>query len=90
MEIQTGIKRTGHTLIDVENSLTAISESDEFTRPPRPAKERTEAAEIMPNTDNKIAELEDEPDDEVIFKGAEPGKKNDSKSARTEVSEMSN
>ena len=44
----------------------------------------------MPNTDNKFAELEDEPDDEVILKGAEPGKKNDSKSASTQVSEMSN
>ena len=90
MEIQTDIKRTGHTSIDVEKSLTAISESDEFTRPSRPAKERTEAAEIMPNTDNKFAELEDESVDEVIFKGAEPGKQNDSKSASTQVSEMSN
>ena len=70
--------------------MTAISESGEFTRQSRPAKKRTEAAEIMPNTDNKFAELEDEPDDEVIFKGAEPGKKNDSKSASTQVSEMSN
>ena len=90
MEIQTDIKRTGHTLIDVEKSLTAISESDEFTRPSRQANESTEAAEIMLNTDNKFAELEDKPDDEVIFKGAEQEKKNDSKSASTQVSEMSN
>ena len=70
--------------------MTALSESDEFTRPSRLAKERTEAAEIMPITDNKFTELDDEPDDEVIFKGTEPGKKNDSKSPSTQVSEIPN
>ena len=75
MEIQTDIKGTGHTLIDVEKSLTAISESDEFTRPSRPATERAEAAEIMPFT-------------EISFKGTEPGRKNDSKSASTQKSQI--
>ena len=78
-EIQTDIKRTGHTLTEVEKSLTSLSEKDEFTRPSKAMKERPCDVEIAPVIDNKFAELteEDESDDEVIFKGQEPGKKTD-------------
>ena len=88
-EIQTSIKRTGHTLSEVEKSLTSMSERDEFTRPSKPMKERTcDDNEIVPALDNKFAGLsEEESDDEVIFKGQEPGKKTNIKSTATQVSE---
>ena len=75
VEMKTNIKRTGHTLVDIEKSLTSISEKDEFTRPARSAKETTCDVENAPVTDNKYTGLEDESDDEVIFNGADPGKK---------------
>ena len=91
-EIQTDIKRTGHTLTEVEKSLTSLSEKDEFTRPSKAMKERPCDVEIVPVIDNKFAELteEDESDDEVIFKGQEPGKKTDFKSTSTQVSDIPN
>lgn len=89
-EISTNIRKTGHTLTEVEKSLTSISEKDEFTRPSRTVKERTCDVESTPVTDNKFAELENESDDEVIFKGAEPGKRKSFKSASTQVSDISN
>ena len=65
--------------------MTSISEKDEFTRPSRPAKEKTCDVQITPVVNNRFAEREDESDDEIIFKRTEPGKKNNFKSASTQV-----
>ena len=86
--IQTDIKRTTHTLADVEKSMTSLSEKDEFTRPPRAARERMCNTDTTPAVDNRFEELVEESDDEVIFKGTEPVKNSDnSKSADTNVLE---
>ena len=52
----------------------------------RRVKERTLDIESIKDTDNKLADLQDESDDEVIFKGAEPGKRDNFKSVSTQVS----
>ena len=62
VEMKTNIKRTAHTLVDIEKSLTSISEKDEFTRPVRSAKETTCDVENAPVTDNKYTGLDDESD----------------------------
>ena len=69
--ISTDIKKTGQSLMDVEKSVTSLTEKGEFIRPARIAKEITSDVEYTTNTDNKFAELDDESDDEVIFKGSE-------------------
>ena len=62
-----------------------MSEREEFTRPSKTLKERNCNVELTPVIENKFAELEEESDDEVIFKGSESGKKTNFKAASTQV-----
>ena len=87
-KISTDIKKSGQSLGEVEKSLTSLSENDEFMKPNRTVKERTSDIKSTTYTDNKFADLQDESDDEVIFKGAESGKRDSFKSVSTQVSDI--
>ena len=86
-EMNTDIRRTRCSISEIEKSLTMLAEKDEFTRPTKTVKERTSEVECRTVTDNKFTEPEVEFDDEVIFKGAEPGQRNSFKSVSTHVSD---
>ena len=76
LEMNKDFKATERKLTEVEKSLTTLSEKEEFMKPTRTAKERSSAVDNSASTNNKYAELQDDSDDEVIFKGSEPGKSN--------------
>ena len=88
-EMNTDIKRTHCSIIEIEKSLTTLSEKTEFRLPTETVKERTSEVECTTVTENKFTELEVEFDDEVIFKGAEPGQRNSFKYVSTQVSDGS-
>ena len=81
--ISTDIEKTVQSL--AEKSLTSLSENDELMKPNRRVKEETLDIESIKDTDNKLADLQDESDDEVISKGAEQGKRDSIKSESTQV-----
>ena len=76
LEMNKDFKATERKLTEVEKSLTTLPEKEEFMKPTRTAKERSSAVDNSASTNNKYAELQDDSDDEVIFKGSEPGKSN--------------
>ena len=87
-KMSTDIKKNGQSLMEVEKSLTSLAEKDEFTRPTKTAKVITSDVDCTTVTDNKYAELDDDSDDEVTFKGVEPAKRDSFKSKGSQVSEI--